>query len=110
MKFSMLLKTISHSSEKEYNAHILESMTTLEIFENYVKIYPPVLRNLCRSLTLAIIAIKAVITDDTDDHSFLLYYFYIGVWMGQVACPGGSDQIEELELKNHPHTVAVEKN
>ena len=30
--------------------------------------------------------------------------------MGQVACPGGSEQIEELELKNHPQTVAVEKN
>ena len=75
----MPLKTISHSSEKEYNAHILEMTTTLEIFENYVKISPPVLRNLCRSLTLAITAIKVVITDDTDDHSFLLYYFYIGV-------------------------------
>lgn len=30
--------------------------------------------------------------------------------MGQVACPGGSDQIEELELKNHPQKVFVEKN
>ena len=30
--------------------------------------------------------------------------------MGQVACPGGSDQIEELELKNHPQKVVVEKN
>ena len=75
----MPLKTTSHSSEKEYNAHIMEMTTTLETFENYVKISPPVLRNLCRSLTLAITAIKVVITDDTDDHSFLLYYFYIGV-------------------------------
>ena len=30
--------------------------------------------------------------------------------MGQVACPGGNDQIEELELKNHPQTVVVDKN
>ena len=75
MKFSMPLKTISHSSEIEYNAHILEMMTTLEIFENYVKISPPVLRNLCRSLTLAIIAIKVVITDDTDDNFFLIILF-----------------------------------